>query len=101
MATNLWLSPHGIWYFRKVYLLPSDKGKETRKSLRRRCKRTAKEQVINLLACEQSSRSSSQPSSPSSYTAPTLAVTVTPDYLSNTLSVILRLSHGAAVSVNY
>lgn len=30
MTTNLWLSPHGIWYFRKVYFLPSGKRKESR-----------------------------------------------------------------------
>jgi len=76
MTTNLWLSPHGIWYFRKVYLLPSGKRKETRKSLRTRCKRTAKEQVVNLLACEQSSRSTSQSLPPSSYSSPTLPVQI-------------------------
>ena len=49
MTTNLWLSPHGIWYFRKVYLLPSGKRKEIRKSLRTRCKRTAQALVLNML----------------------------------------------------
>lgn len=51
---NLWLSPYGIWYFRKVYLLPSGKRKEIRKSLRTRDKREANERVIKLLACNYS-----------------------------------------------
>ncbi|UTV28440.1 site-specific integrase [Photobacterium atrarenae] len=82
MATNLWLSPHGFWYFRKVNLLPSGKRKETRKSLRTRCKRTAKEQVIKLLTCDQSSSSASTPAHLSQCNPPSLPVNITPDYLS-------------------
>ncbi|MGF1758408.1 site-specific integrase [Photobacterium sagamiensis] len=91
MTTNLWLSPHGIWYFRKVYLLPSGKRKETRKSLRTRCKCTAKEQVIKLLACEQSSRSPSPSTFPSQCNAPSSPVTITPDYLSEHLEHYIEI----------
>ena len=30
---NLWLSPHGIWYYRKVTTLPCGRRKEIKKSL--------------------------------------------------------------------
>ena len=30
---NLWLSPHGIWYYRKVTTLPGGHRKEIKKSL--------------------------------------------------------------------
>ena len=45
----LMLSRHGIWYFRKTYLLPSGKRKELRRSLRTRCKREANQLVKRML----------------------------------------------------
>ncbi len=35
---NLWLSPHGIWYYRKVTTLPCGRRKEIKKSLHTRDK---------------------------------------------------------------
>ena len=37
---NLWLSPHGIWYYRKVTTLPCGRRKEIKKSLHTRDKLT-------------------------------------------------------------
>jgi len=51
---NLWLSPHGIWYFRKVTLLPCGRRKEFKKTLRTRDKSEAKKKVMDLLACARS-----------------------------------------------
>jgi len=59
---NLVLSRHGIWYSRFTYLLPSGKRKEIRKSLRTRCKRTAKRLIQN--ACLQSSQKNTYSSDP-------------------------------------
>lgn len=39
---NLWLSPHGIWYYRKVTTLPCGRRKEIKKSLHTRDKPTAR-----------------------------------------------------------
>ncbi|MDM5072198.1 site-specific integrase [Aeromonas bestiarum] len=49
---NLWLSKHGIWYFRKVTTLPCGSRKEIKKSLATRDKRAAQAKVIDLLACK-------------------------------------------------
>ncbi|WP_274803919.1 tyrosine-type recombinase/integrase [Pseudoalteromonas rhizosphaerae] len=46
---HLLLSRHGIWYYRKTYLLSSGKRKEIRKSLRTRDKREAKQLAIKIL----------------------------------------------------
>ncbi|UKA05576.1 site-specific integrase [Photobacterium damselae subsp. damselae] len=54
--SNLYLSRHGIWYFRKVTTLPSGKTKDIKKSLRTRCKAEAKRKVIALLTCSISLR---------------------------------------------
>ena len=48
---NLWLSPHGIWYYRKVTVLPCGRRKDIKKSLRTRDKLVAREQVAKMLAC--------------------------------------------------
>jgi len=40
---NLWLSPHCIWYYRKVTVLPCGRRKEFKKSLRTRDKLVARE----------------------------------------------------------
>lgn len=52
---NLWLSPHGIWYFRKVTIMPCGRRKEIKKTLRTRDKSEAKRKVLELLACVRSS----------------------------------------------
>ncbi|MCX0421872.1 site-specific integrase [Aeromonas veronii] len=51
---NLWLSPHGIWYYRKVTTLPCGRRKEIKKSLHTRDKLTARAAVVQLLACVRS-----------------------------------------------
>lgn len=51
---NLWLSPHGIWYYRKVTTLPCGRRKEIKKSLHTRDKPTARAAVAQLLACVRS-----------------------------------------------
>ncbi len=51
---NLWLSPHGIWYYRKVTTLPCGRRKEINKSLRPRDKPTARAAVVKLPACARS-----------------------------------------------
>ena len=51
---NLWLSPQGIWYYRKVTVLPSGRRKDIKKSLRTRDKLVAREQVAKMLACVRS-----------------------------------------------
>lgn len=51
---NLWLSPHGIWYYRKVTTLPCGRRKEIKKSLYTRDKLTARAAVAKLLACVRS-----------------------------------------------
>lgn len=48
---NLWLSPHGIWYYRKVTMLPCGRRKEIKKSLHTRDKLCALHKVTQLLAC--------------------------------------------------
>lgn len=56
---HLLLSRHGIWYYRKTYLLSSGKRKEIRKSLRTRDKREAKQLAIKILVlseCPDSAR---------------------------------------------
>ncbi|WP_421287658.1 hypothetical protein [Aeromonas veronii] len=47
---NLWLSPHGIWYYRKVTTLPCGRRKEIKKSLHTRDKLCARHKVTQLLA---------------------------------------------------
>lgn len=49
--TNLMLSRHGIWYYRKVTVTPRGKRKEIRKSLRTRNKQEAKLKVLALQNC--------------------------------------------------
>lgn len=51
---NLWLSPQGIWYYRKVTVLPSGRRKDIKKSLRTRDKLVAREQVAQMLTCARS-----------------------------------------------
>ncbi|WP_324020809.1 site-specific integrase [Aeromonas caviae] len=51
---NLWLSPHGIWYYRKVTTLPCGRRKEIKKSLHTRDKLTARAAVAKLLVCVRS-----------------------------------------------
>ncbi len=48
---NLWLSPHGIWYYRKVTTLPCGRRKEIKKSLHTRDKLWARKKVAKLFAC--------------------------------------------------
>ncbi|KLV47467.1 hypothetical protein SH16_01194 [Aeromonas caviae] len=66
---NLWLSPHGIWYYRKVTTLPCGRRKEIKKSLHTRDKLTARSKVAQLLACVRSRakpvvQSASEPENP-------------------------------------
>nr|WP_225315809.1 hypothetical protein [Aeromonas caviae] len=51
---NLWLSPQGIWYYRKVTVLPCGRRKDIKKSLRTRDKLVARQQVAQMLACARS-----------------------------------------------
>ncbi len=60
---NLWLSPHGIWYFRKVTIMPCGRRKEIKKTLRTRDKSEAKKKVLELLACVRSG-SKTRPDNP-------------------------------------
>lgn len=53
-SMNLWLSPHGIWYFRKVTIMPCGRRKEIKKTLHTRDKSEAKKKVLELLACVRS-----------------------------------------------
>lgn len=46
---NLWLSPLGVWYYRKVTILPCDRRKDMKRSLCTRDKRLAHEKVALLL----------------------------------------------------
>lgn len=48
---NLLLTPHGIWYYRKVTTLPCGRRKEIKKSLHTRDKLMARKQVARLFAC--------------------------------------------------
>lgn len=59
---NLWLSPHGIWYYRKVTTLPCGRRKEIKQSLRTRDKLCARHKVALLLACVRSRPTSTVPS---------------------------------------
>lgn len=59
---NLWLSPHGIWYYRKVTTLPCGRRKEIKQSLRTRDKLAARAAVAKLLACVRSRPTSTVPS---------------------------------------
>jgi len=59
---NLWLSPHGIWYYRKVTTLPCGRRKEIKKSLCTRDKLCARHKVAQLLACVRSRPTSTVPS---------------------------------------
>lgn len=51
---NLWLSPQGIRYYRKVTVLSCGRRKDIKKSLRTRDKLVAHEQVAQMLACARS-----------------------------------------------
>lgn len=42
---NLWLKPHGIWYYRKVAILPCGRRKDVKKSLRTRDQLVAREKL--------------------------------------------------------
>lgn len=48
---NLWLSPQGIWYYRKVTVLPCGRRKDIKKSLRTRDKLVARDKVTRWLSC--------------------------------------------------
>ncbi|MCK2083836.1 hypothetical protein HB860_07800 [Aeromonas sp. 3925] len=58
---NLWLSPHGIWYYRKVTTLPCGRRKEIKKSLQTRDKLCARHKVAQLLVCVRSKPTSTVP----------------------------------------
>ncbi|MFQ2471573.1 hypothetical protein ACK309_04960 [Aeromonas caviae] len=77
---NLWLSPQGIWYYRKVTVLPCGRRKDIKKSLRTRDKLVAREQVAKMLACARSRVKS---------------VAVQPEPQSNALSELQRLQQHA------
>ncbi len=51
---NLWLSPQGIRYYRKVTVLSCGRRKDAKKSLCTRDKLVAREQVAKMLACARS-----------------------------------------------
>ncbi|MGE6099275.1 tyrosine-type recombinase/integrase [Aeromonas salmonicida] len=51
---NLWLSPQGIRYYRKVTVLSCGRRKNVKKSLRTRDKLVAREKVAQLLTCARS-----------------------------------------------
>ena len=51
---NLWLSPQGIWYYRKVTVLPCGRRKDVKKSLRTRDKLVVRDKVAQLLTCARS-----------------------------------------------
>ncbi|WP_253265048.1 hypothetical protein [Aeromonas media] len=59
---RFWLSPHGIWYYRKVTTLPCGRRKEIKKSLQTRDKLCARHKVAQLLACVRSRPTSTVPS---------------------------------------
>lgn len=42
---NLWLNPHGIWYYRKVAILPCGRRKDVKKSLQIRAKSAVRNRV--------------------------------------------------------
>jgi len=42
---NLWLSPHCIWYYRKVTVLPCGRRKNVKKSLRTRDRLVSREKL--------------------------------------------------------
>jgi hypothetical protein len=42
---NLWLNPHGIWYYRKVAILPCGRRKDVKKSLHTRDKLVSREKL--------------------------------------------------------
>jgi hypothetical protein len=50
-SIHLWLTPHGIWYYRKVTTLPCGRRKEIKKSLHTRDKLCVRHKVTQLLAC--------------------------------------------------
>ncbi|MGY3856605.1 hypothetical protein [Aeromonas intestinalis] len=58
---NLWLSPHGIWYYRKVTTLPCGRRKEIKQSLRTRDKLCARHKVAQLHTCVRSRPTSTVP----------------------------------------
>jgi hypothetical protein len=61
---NLWLSPHGIWYYRKITTLPCGRRKEIKKSLQTRDKLKARAAVAKLLACVRSRPTPEAPETP-------------------------------------
>lgn len=68
---NLWLSPQGIWYYRKVTVLPCGRRKDIKKSLRTRDKLVARQQVAQMLACARSRvKSVAVQSEPQSHSLP-------------------------------
>lgn len=88
---NLWLSPHGIWYFRKVTIMPCGRRKEIKKTLRTRDKSEAKRKVLDLLACVRSG-SKTRPDNP----LPSSFVEQANLQTNSNMAVILRqpLDHG-------
>ncbi|MGL4753274.1 MAG: hypothetical protein ACRCXB_12845, partial [Aeromonadaceae bacterium] len=88
---NLWLSPHGIWYFRKVTIMPCGRRKEIKKTLRTRDKSEAKKKVLDLLACVRSG-SKTRPDNP----LPSSFVEQANLQTNSNMAVILRqpLDHG-------
>ncbi|MFM5331719.1 hypothetical protein ACET9Z_04805 [Aeromonas veronii] len=72
---NLWLSPHGIWYYRKVTTLPCGRRKEIKKSLHTRDKLTARAAVAKRLACVRSRPKSGVEPAEASETPPNQAST--------------------------
>ena len=61
---NLWLSPHGIWYYRKVTTLPCGRRKEIKKSLQTRDKLCARHRnlALSLLRHQRPHQTSRAPS---------------------------------------
>ncbi len=70
---NLWLSPQGIWYYRKVTVLSCGRRKDIKKSLRTRDKLVARDKVAQLLACARSRvKPAAVQSEPQSHSLPEL-----------------------------
>ncbi len=81
--------PHGIWYFRKVTIMPYGRRKEIKKTLRTRDKSEAKRKVLDLLSCVRSSgknRPDTLLPSPSFWNRPTFRLQ-TPSWFRTSRSV--------------
>lgn len=92
----LMLSRHGVWYFRKTYLLPSGKRKEIRRSLRTRCKREANQLVKRMLEispCTQDKETKVSPFAPIVPQSLALVASSGPSYetgLSDAISLFIK-----------